>query len=161
MSDMLLREEALLGSVLHGAPVSVPEILLVEDNPGDVLLFRKAVERAGIAINLVVAEDGEEALSLLRGTGPRGQAHPSLVLLDLNLPCIDGREVLRQIKSDPALKRLPVVILTSSSAEDDIALSYEMHANSFICKPANLPALQHAVQVLTTYWFGVVMMGGR
>jgi len=133
-----------------------PEILLVEDNPGDVLLVRKALERAGLRHELRVAGDGDEALALLRAPAAAGRARPGLVLLDLNLPGKDGREVLAEIKGDPALRVLPVVVLTSSRAERDVRRAYELHANSYVTKPPSLRELQGTLARLCDYWFAIV-----
>ncbi|MEZ4241021.1 MAG: response regulator [Myxococcota bacterium] len=139
--------------------MKVADILLVEDNPGDVLLVRKGLERARIANRLTVATDGQQALDILFRRGEHADAVvPDLVLLDLNLPGIDGREVLRQIKEHETLRKVPVVVLTSSDAETDILRSYELHANSFIRKPPTLDALQQVLQVLSDYWFVIVKL---
>ena len=114
------------------------EILLVEDSPGDVLLTREALRDAKIRLNLQVAADGEEAMALLRREGKYATApRPDLVLLDLNLPKKDGREVLQEIKADANLAIIPVVILTTSASEVDILRSYQLHANCFVTKPVD------------------------
>ena len=119
-------------------PVPI-EILLVEDNPGDVRLTRETLKDTKVLNNLSVAQDGEKALSFLRKQGPYSSApRPDLILLDLNLPRVGGREVLAAIKADPALSTIPVVILTTSKAEEDILKSYELHANCYIAKPVEL-----------------------
>ena len=130
------------------------EILLVEDNPGDVLLFRKAMERCGLDGRVRVATDGAEALRQLR------EVLPDLVLLDLNLPGVDGREVLRQLKADRVLRRVPVVVMTSSDADEDVVWAYETHANSFIRKPGSLADLERTLVALDAYWFGLVRLPG-
>jgi len=118
------------------------ELLLVEDNYGDVLLTREAFRSARIRNNLAVAGDGEQALAMLRQEGQfSGQRRPDLILLDLNLPRLDGREVLNAIKSDPGLQRIPVIVLTSSKADIDILKSYELQANGYIVKPVNFERL--------------------
>jgi CheY-like chemotaxis protein len=123
------------------------EILLVEDNPGDARLTREALAQSKVRNNLHHARDGEEAMAFLRRLGVFETAPtPDLVLLDLNLPRRDGREVLEDIKKDPALKHIPVVILTSSRAEEDILRSYRLHANCFITKPVDLEQLTRVVQ---------------
>lgn len=131
-------------------------ILLVEDNPSDVGLTRRALEKSRISNDLVVVEDGQEALDYLFGTDPlTGQnvnELPALILLDLKLPKVDGLEVLRQIRADEHTRRLPVVILTTSSEEDDVAQSYDMGANSFIRKPVDFNQFAEAVQHLGLYW---------
>ncbi len=139
--------------------MKMAEILLVEDNPGDVLLTRKAFERARIANILHTVGDGEEAMDFLRKRGAHTEAPtPDLVLLDLNLPKMDGGEVLREMKEDPDLRRIPVVVLTSSSAESDVLRSYELHANSYITKPPSLTELSDALKALHIYWFAIVRM---
>lgn len=138
------------------------EILLVEDNPGDVRLTKEALKEGKVRNNLQVAEDGEEALEFLRRQGRHAQARrPDLVLLDLNLPKKSGREVLEEIKADPELKRIPVVILTVSKAEQDILKSYNLHANCYITKPVNLDQFIEVVQAIEDFWLTVVMLPPR
>jgi len=131
-------------------------ILLVEDNPSDVGLTRRALEKSHIANELVVAEDGQEALDYLFGggqfTGPKMNELPALVLLDLKLPKVDGLQVLRRIRADERTSRLTVVILTTSSEEDDIAQSYDLGANSYIRKPVDSKQFVDVVQHLGLYW---------
>ena len=131
-------------------------ILLVEDNPSDVGLTQRALEKSHIANELVVAEDGQEALDYLFGsdplTGQKMNELPALILLDLKLPKVDGLQVLRQIRADERTSRLPVVILTTSSEEDDIAQSYDLGANSYIRKPVDFKQFVEAVQHLGLYW---------
>jgi CheY-like chemotaxis protein len=135
------------------------ELLLVEDNYGDVLLTSEAFRSAKIGNNLAVAGDGEEALAMLRREGAfADQPRPDLILLDLNLPRMDGREVLRAIKSDPALQRIPVIVLTSSKADIDILKSYELQANGYIVKPVTFERLQEIVASLESFWFAVVVL---
>jgi CheY-like chemotaxis protein len=135
------------------------EILLVEDNPGDARLTREALSQSKVRNNLHRASDGEEALAFLRRQGSfAGAPAPDLILLDLNLPRRDGREVLEDIKSDPALKHIPVVILTSSQAEEDIIRSYQLHANCFITKPVDLEQLTKVVQGIEQFWFTLVKL---
>ncbi len=135
------------------------EILLVEDNPGDARLTREALALSKVRNNLSHARDGEEAMAFLRRQGAFGSAPtPDLVLLDLNLPRRDGREVLEDIKSDAALKHIPVVILTSSQAEEDIMRSYRLHANCFITKPVDLEQLTKVVQGIEQFWFTLVRL---
>ena len=131
-------------------------ILLVEDNPSDVGLTQRARAKSRIANELVVVEDGQEALDYLFGQGPytgreAGDA-PALVLLDLKLPGVDGLEVLRQIRADPRTRRLPVVILTTSKEEQDVAQSYDLGANSYIRKPVDFTQFAQAVAHLGLYW---------
>jgi len=131
-------------------------ILLVEDNPSDVGLTQRALEKSHIVNELVVAEDGQEALNYLFSsdplTGQKMNELPALVLLDLKLPKLDGLQVLRQIRTDERTSRLPVVILTTSSEEDDIAQSYDLGANSYIRKPVDFQQFVEAVQHLGLYW---------
>jgi CheY-like chemotaxis protein len=138
------------------------ELLLVEDNYGDVLLTREAFRSARINNNLAVAGDGEQALAMLRREGEfASQPRPDLILLDLNLPRLDGREVLTAIKSDPALQRIPVIVLTSSKADIDVLKSYELQANGYIVKPVNFERLQEIVGSLETFWFSVVVLAPK
>jgi two-component system, chemotaxis family, response regulator Rcp1 len=135
------------------------ELLLVEDNRGDVLLVREAFRSAKIRCNLAVARDGEQAVSMLRREGPfTDQASPDLILLDLNLPRLDGREVLRTIKDDPALHRIPVIVMTSSKAETDILKSYDLKANGYIVKPVTFDGLKEIVASIEKFWFAVVVL---
>ena len=131
-------------------------ILLVEDNPSDIGLTRRALEKSHIANELVVAEDGQEALDYLLGgaplTGSKMTELPALILLDLKLPKVDGLQVLRQIRADDRTSRLPVVILTTSNEEMDIAQSYDLGANSYIRKPVDFKQFVEAVQHLGLYW---------
>jgi CheY-like chemotaxis protein len=135
------------------------EILLVEDNPGDVDLTREALESGKIKNLLHVAVNGEEAMAFLRHKGKYTDApRPDLVLLDLNLPRMDGREVLNEIKSDDDLKRIPVVVLTSSKAEEDILKVYNLHANCYITKPIDLLQFLKVVHVIEDFWFTIVKL---
>ncbi len=135
------------------------EILLVEDNPGDARLTREAFAHSKVRNNLHHARDGEEAVAFLRHQGAFADAPtPDLILLDLNLPRRDGREVLEDIKNDVALKHIPVVILTSSQAEEDILRSYRLHANCFITKPVDLEQLTKVVQGIEQFWFTLVRL---
>jgi CheY-like chemotaxis protein len=135
------------------------EILLVEDNPGDARLTREALAHSKVNNNLHHARDGEEAVAFLRRQGQWANAPtPDLVLLDLNLPRRDGREVLEDIKRDPALMHIPVVILTSSQAEEDILRTYRLHANCFITKPVDLEQLTKVVQGIEQFWFTLVRL---
>ncbi len=141
-------------SSLHGI-----EILLVEDNPGDVRLTREALKDGKIVNNLHVAEDGVEALAYLRREGEYSDAvRPELILLDLNLPKKDGREVLAEIKADKDLRRIPVVILTSSAAEQDIVKSYNLHANCYVTKPVDLDQFINVVKSIEYFWLTVVRL---
>jgi two-component system response regulator len=135
------------------------EILLVEDNPGDVRLTREALKDGKIVNNLHVAEDGVDALAFLRREGKYHNAvRPELILLDLNLPKKDGREVLAEIKADEALKRIPVVVLTSSAAEQDIVKSYNLHANCYVTKPVDLDQFINVVKSIEHFWLTVVKL---
>lgn len=135
------------------------EILLVEDTPGDVRLTQEALREGKVKNNLHVARDGVEALAFLRREGIHKDAvRPDLVLLDLNLPRKDGREVLAEIKADPALKMLPVVVLTTSSAENDIVNTYSLHANCYITKPVDLEQFVKVVKSIDDFWLTVVRL---
>lgn len=138
------------------------EILLVEDNPGDILLTEEAFAEAKILNHIHTAKDGEEALAYLKQEeGFEDAVKPDLVLLDLNLPKVDGREVLDEIKSDPNLKRIPVVVLTSSAAEKDIVKTYDLHANSYVVKPINLEQFVNVVNAVENFWFSVVSLPAK
>lgn len=134
------------------APV---EILLVEDNPGDVRLTEEALKEGKVRATLSVARDGEEALAWLRRAGRK---LPDLILLDLNLPRKDGREVLREIKADPHLKSIPVVVLTTSDAEQDIAQAYALHANCYITKPVDLEQFIQVIRAIDDFWLTLVKL---
>lgn len=134
-------------------PIEAIEVLLVEDNPGDADLTREALESNRLHLDLTVAVDGVQALEMLKGG-----ARPDLILLDLNLPRKNGREVLAEIKQDPELKSIPIVILTSSDTESDIARSYELGANCYVTKPVDLPAFQTIVGQTGGFWFTVVKL---
>jgi len=135
------------------------EILLVEDNPGDVDLAREALANNKVRNNLSVVGDGEAALACLRRQGKYANApRPDLILLDLNLPKKDGREVLAEIKADDDLKRIPVVILTTSQAEEDILKSYNLHANCYITKPIDLIQFLKVVQAIEDFWLTIVRL---
>ena len=135
------------------------EILLVEDNAADVRLTEEALREGKVRNNLHVARDGMEALEFLRRQGKHAKAtRPDLILLDLNLPRRDGREVLAEIKDDPALKMIPVVVLTTSSAEADILKSYKLHANCYITKPVDLEQFISVVKSIDDFWLTVVRL---
>lgn len=135
------------------------QILLVEDNPGDIRLTIEALKEATISNQLNVVKDGVEALDYLRRKGKYGSSPvPHLILLDLNLPRKDGREVLAEIKTDESLKMIPVVILTTSEAEQDIIKSYKLHANCFITKPADLEDFIYAIRLIENFWFKLVKL---
>ena len=135
------------------------EILLVEDNPGDVRLSIEVLRDAKVHNHLTAVGDGVEALSFLRREGIYADApHPDLILLDLNLPKKDGREVLAEIKADDHLKRIPVVVLTTSQSEEDILKAYELHANCYISKPVNLDQFIKVVQSIEAFWLTIVKL---
>ena len=135
------------------------ELLLIEDNFGDVHLTREAFRSARVNNNLAVARDGEEAMAMLRRTGGfADQPTPDVILLDLNLPRMDGREVLQAIKGDPDLRRIPVIILSSSKAEVDILKTYDLGANGYIVKPVTFERLQDIVASIETFWIQVVVL---
>jgi len=135
------------------------EVLLVEDNPGDVRLTREALRDSKVRNRITVAHDGEEALQMLRREGAHANVpRPDLILLDLNLPRVNGRELLAEIKKDASLRRIPVVVLTSSRAEEDIARSYELHANAFVTKPVDLDQFLKAVRSIEDFWLTVVKL---
>ena len=140
----------------NGRPI---EILLVEDNPGDVRLTKEALKEGKVSNNLYVAEDGLEALDFLLRQGPFSDAvQPDLILLDLNLPRMDGRELLARIKEEPGLRRIPVVILTTSKAEADIVKTYDLHANCYITKPVDLEQFIVVVQSIESFWMTIVKL---
>lgn len=137
------------------------EILLVEDSPTDVLLANEALEGSTIVDQLHTVPDGVEAMAFLRAEGKYADApRPSLILLDLNLPKKDGREVLAEIKTDEALKRIPVVVLTTSKSEVDILKAYGLHANCYIVKPVNFEKFAEVVRYIENFWFAVVTLPG-
>jgi CheY-like chemotaxis protein len=139
-----------------GRPV---EILLVEDNPGDVRLTQEAFKEGKVRNNLHVAVDGVEAMAFLRREGKYADAvRPDIILLDLNLPKKDGREVLAEIKGDLELKRIPVVVLTTSEAEQDILRAYGLHANCYITKPVDLDQFMSVIQSIEDFWLTVVKL---
>lgn len=138
------------------------EILLVEDNAADVRLTIEALREGKVQNHLSVARDGEEAMSLLLREGPFVDATPpDLILLDLNLPKKDGREVLAEIKAHPVLRRIPVVVLTTSSAEADILESYSLHANCYITKPVDLEQFVKVVRSIDDFWLTIVCLPGE
>ena len=140
----------------RGRPI---EILLVEDNPGDVRLTIEALREGKVLNRLTVARDGEEAMAALRREGRFANARrPDIILLDLNLPKKDGREVLEEIKKDPNLMVIPIVILTTSQDEQDILKSYKLHANCYITKPVDLPQFLAVVKAIEDFWFTVVVL---
>ncbi|HEU4340293.1 MAG TPA: response regulator [Candidatus Binatia bacterium] len=135
------------------------QVLLVEDNPGDVRLTMEALKEGKLLNQVAVVGDGVEALSFLRREGKYLRApQPDLILLDLNLPKKDGREVLAEIKTDPTLRRIPVVVLTTSSAEEDILKTYDLHANCYITKPVDLEQFMRVVKSIEQFWVSVVRL---
>ena len=138
-------------------------ILLVEDNPADVRLTQEALKEAAHArTRLHVAGDGVEAMEFLHREGSFASApRPDLMLLDLNLPRVDGRQVLAEVKGDPDLRRIPVVVLTTSPSEDDILHAYDQHVNSYIRKPVDLDQFLHVLRAIDDYWLGSVCLPPR
>jgi two-component system, chemotaxis family, response regulator Rcp1 len=144
---------------MTAAPATPIEILLVEDNPGDVRLTKEALKDAKVRNNLHVAIDGVEALAFLRKQGKHASApRPDLILLDLNLPRKNGREVLEEIKQDIALQPIPVVILTTSQAEQDVLESYRLHANAYVTKPVDLEQFLRVVGSIEEFWLEIVKL---
>ncbi|WP_216907063.1 response regulator [Nocardia noduli] len=140
-------------------PGRIIDVLLVEDDPGDELITREAFETHTLGNTLHVARDGEEALDFLYRRGAWDQApRPDLILLDLNLPKYNGRQVLEQIKTDPDLAAIPVVMLTTSSAEEDILSSYRLHANAFVTKPVDLDQFMDAIKQIDGFYIQVVQL---
>jgi two-component system, chemotaxis family, response regulator Rcp1 len=135
------------------------EVLLVEDSPGDVRLTREALKEGKVRNNLSVVSDGVEAMEFLRREGQYADApRPDIVLLDLNMPRKDGREVLAEMKSDETLKRIPVVILTTSEAEQDILRTYDLHANCYLTKPVDLEQFISIVKSVEDFWLTIVQL---
>jgi len=145
--------------IVPGIQVKPVEILLVEDNPVDVIVTREALKDGRVANNLHVVEDGEEAMDFLYKRGKYASApSPEIILLDLNLPGKDGREVLSEIKGDPSLRHIPVIILTTSGDREDIWRSYELQANCFITKPVDMEQFTKAMERLGEFWFTLVRL---
>lgn len=143
----------------YGSPI---EILLVEDNPGDANLTKKALADSKVHNNMHVAEDGEEALAFLRQEGEfSGARRPDLILLDLNLPKTSGHEVLQEIKDDETLSTIPVVVLSSSSAEEDIIKTYKLHASCYVSKPVDLTQFMKVVKSIDEFWFSIVRLPSK
>ena len=138
---------------------SIIDVLLVEDDPGDVLMTREAFEEHKLRNNLHVVNDGVEAVSFLRREGEYVDApRPGLILLDLNLPRKDGREVLREIKADETLRSIPVVVLTTSEAEEDVLRSYDLHANAYVTKPLDLNEFIAALRAVEGFWLDLATL---
>lgn len=134
-------------------------ILLVEDNEGDVFLVKKAFEKAKIMNVIYAASDGEMAMQMLKGqSGHSDFPKPDIILLDINMPKKDGRQVLADLKADPDLCRIPVIVLTSSEAEEDIKQSYDLQASGYIVKPINLLKFQEVVTAIEDFWFSIVVL---
>lgn len=137
-------------------------ILLADDDPDDRMLTQRALKKSRLANRLVMVEDGEELMSYLRREGeyaaPEKSPRPGLILLDLNMPRKDGREALEEIKSDPVFRRIPVVVLTTSEAEQDILRSYDLGVNAFVTKPVTFDGLATAIQKLGEFWFEIVKL---
>jgi two-component system, chemotaxis family, response regulator Rcp1 len=143
-------------TIEDGKPI---EILLVEDNPADVRLTTEALKEGKVLNNMNVAKDGIEALAFLHQEGKHACApRPDIILLDLNLPKKNGRDVLAEIKDDPTLKRIPVVVLTMSKAEEDILRTYDLHANCFVTKPVEFEQFMLVVQAIEHFWLSVVKL---
>lgn len=135
------------------------EVLLVEDSPGDVMLVREAMSSLPVQSNLHVVGDGAEALKFLGGEGDyTGCPQPDVILLDLNLPVMDGREALRHIKQHPQWKKIPVAVLSTSEAEGDIESSYELSANCYIVKPMDMDSFRNVIRVIDDFWLSVVKL---
>ena len=145
---------------MAGRSVGTPvEILLVEDNPGDVRLTQEALKESKITNRLTVARDGVEALQILYREDPFSDApRPDVIFLDLNLPRMDGREVLARVKEDPDLRRIPIVVLTTSEAEQDVLRAYDLHANCYILKPVDLDQFILAVRSIESFWLSIVKL---
>jgi two-component system, chemotaxis family, response regulator Rcp1 len=141
-------------------PLTTPiEILLVEDSPADILITREAFQDARLLNTIHVVEDGVRAMEFLHRQGSYASApRPDLILLDLNLPRKNGREVLAEIKEDPEFKSIPVVILTTSSADEDVLKAYDLHANCYVIKPVGFDNFLKAVQSIENFWFSVVTL---
>ncbi len=138
------------------------EILLVEDNEGDIRLTIEAFKEAKIRNQIKVVRDGEEALDYLRKQGKYADApSPDIILLDINLPKIDGKEVLSTMKNDPVLKTIPVIMLTTSSSESDVQESYENHANCYVIKPVDLNKFMEVIRSIEDYWISIVKLPGK
>ena len=147
---------------MSGEPAVPIEILLVEDDPGDVLMTQEALADYKVANNLTVVTNGEDAIAYMRKQGRFADVPtPDLVLLDLNLPRRNGREVLRDIKEDPELRRIPVVVLTTSEAEEDVLASYLLHANAYVRKPVDFDQFVAAVRAIDDFFITVVRLPSR
>jgi two-component system, chemotaxis family, response regulator Rcp1 len=135
------------------------EILLVEDNAADVRLTQEVLRKSAVSCNLTVARDGEQAMRMLRRQGEhKNLPLPDLILLDLNLPLKDGRQVLAELKQDSTLRSIPVVVLTTSRADNDVSTCYDLHANSYLVKPVDLAEFEQVIEDIQRYWFGRVQL---
>ncbi|MCA9406314.1 MAG: response regulator [Candidatus Omnitrophica bacterium] len=138
------------------------EVLLVEDDPGDVKLTEKSLQESKLLVNLNHIPNGQKAMEYLRGEADyKGAARPDLILLDLNMPIKDGRQTLKEIKDDPALRTIPVVILTTSAADTDIVKSYTLGANCYVTKPVDFEQFQKVIHEISEFWFTVVKLPGE
>ena len=138
------------------------EILLVEDNPADVLLMKEALQEGKMSNNLHIAGNGDEAMDFLRKRGKFENAvRPDLIMLDLNLPKKDGMEVLAEVKNDPDLKKIPIVIITTSRSEEDIDKTYSLHANAYVTKPVSVRQFFDVVQEIEDFWFTIVKLPSK
>jgi two-component system, chemotaxis family, response regulator Rcp1 len=153
VSDSLATLEVSQPQVASAPLEEIPRfsVLLVEDNPGDIRLVREALASGAISLRLTIAQDGLEALTLLQRSGRM----PDLILLDLNLPSLDGRSLLRRIKVDPRLLRIPVVVLTNSDAPQDVSSAYDLHANCYLVKPADFSGFERSLHQLVDFWAGL------
>lgn len=141
---------------MHSRPI---EILLVEDNLGDIRLTQEALKESKLRTNLSVVQDGVQALAFLRHKGNYASVpRPEIILLDLNLPRKNGREVLAEIKKDPSLKRIPVVVLSTSETREDILVSYNLHVNAYITKPADLNQFVDIIRAIEAFWFQIATL---
>lgn len=156
---MRLNPTDSVSSAMEGSRSSGAHILIAEDNPGDIRLMREALRESRITGEVDVTRDGVETLDFLHRRGPYAQAaRPVLLLLDLSMPRKDGRQVLAEIKADPDLRRIPVVIMTSSPSEDDVLRAYENHANCYVRKPTNFEQLRGVIRQIESFWFTVVIL---
>jgi two-component system, chemotaxis family, response regulator Rcp1 len=156
---MPVIDAALMASVSNKASGRPVEVLLVEDNPGDVRLTQEALKEGRVMVNLTVAADGVEAMEILNRKGPyKEKPRPDLILLDLNLPKKNGREVLLEIKADAELRRIPVIVMTTSKAEQDIHRAYNLNANCYITKPVDLDEFLHVVRSIEDFWLTIVTL---
>ena len=159
MSHGMSEQASSSGQVLNRSIARPVQILLVEDSPSDAAMTKAALREARIANDVHVVGDGEKAIDFLRRQGAYAEApRPDLVLLDLNLPRKDGREVLADIKGDPQLHTIPVVVLTTSAAEADIVRSYSLHANSYVTKPVGIDAFLEAIRGIEDFWLTLVRL---